>query len=110
MKKLALILLTLAVVACTSKGSDEEQLREMARKDIIEKLELPEGTEFTDQSIEVNKNSEIEDGPNVEWIVKVTVKSGNREGEEIIKTHIMHYKKRADAEAAKDRFELISFE
>ena len=110
MKKLAFILLTLAVVACTSKSSDEDLLRELARKDIAENLELPEGTKFTDESMEVSRNPKIGDGPNVEYIVKVTVKSQNREGEEVIKIHKMHYKKRTDAEAAKDRFELTSFD
>lgn len=111
MKKLALILLTMAVVACSSNDTkDEDQVREAAKRDIVEKLELPDGTTFTDESIEVNRNSEIQDGPNVEYIVKITIKSQNQDGEEIVKIHKMHYKKRADAEAAKDRFELISFE
>lgn len=107
MKKFALILLTMAVVACSNnKTEDEDHLRETARKDIVEKMDLPEGTIFDDKSMEVTRNPENEDGPNVEYIVKVTVKSQNQDGKEIEKVHRMHYRKKADAEAAKDRFEL----
>ena len=110
MKKLALILLTFSIAACTSNEfKDEELLRETARQDIIERLELPEGTEFKDESIEVSEGVKNEDGANVKYIVKVTIKSQNQEGTEIIKSHIMHYMKRADAEAAKNHFELLSF-
>lgn len=111
MKKLILILLTIVIVACSSNNTtDEEKVREVAKTDIIEKLELPEGTKFTDESIEVTQNPEVVDGPNVEYIVKVTVKSENEAGDEIVKVYKMHYKKIADAEAAKDQFELTSFE
>lgn len=111
MKKFALILLTIIVAACSSNNTtDEEKVREVAKTDIIKKLDLPEGTKFTDESIEVSQNPEVADGPNVEYIVKVTVKSENEAGEENVKVYKMHYKKLADAEAAKDQFELISFE
>jgi hypothetical protein len=111
MKRFAIILFTMAIVAaCSNKATDEDSLRETARKDIIEKLELPEGTKFTDETMEVSSIPENADGPNVEYIVKVTVKSQNREGEEIIKIHTMRYKKRKDAEDAKDRFELTTIE
>lgn len=111
MKKLALILITTAIVACSSNATkDEETVRERAKKDIIEKLQLPEGTTFNDESIEVATKPENAEGPEVVYIVKVTVKSEDQSGNEIVKIHTMQYKKREDAKAAKDRFELISFE
>lgn len=111
MKKLLIILLTFVVVACSSDTkSDQDTVREQAKKDAIEKLQLPEGTKFSDDSVEVTTNPEDGEGPNVEYIVKVTVKSEDQTGKEIVKVHKMHYKKRADAKAAKDKFELINFE
>ena len=111
MKKLVFILLTMAVVACSSDTkSDKDTVREQAQRDIIEKLQLPEGTKFSDDSVEITTDPADGEGPNVAYIVKVTVKSQDETGQEIIKIHKMHYEKRADAEAAKDRFELKSFE
>jgi|SRR5690554_5712217 len=111
MKKLMFIVFTVILVACaTDKGSDEDTVRDQAKRDIVDKLELPDGTKFTDESVEVTTNPENGDGPDVEYIVKITVKSQDQTGKEIIEVHRMHYKKRADAEAAKDRFELTYFE
>lgn len=111
MKKLVFILLTIAVVACSSDTkSDRDTVREQAKKDVIEKLQLPEGTIFTDDSVEVTTDPEDGIGPNVEYIVKITVKSQDQTGKEIIEIHKMHYKKLADAEAAADKFELTLFE
>ena len=111
MKKLVFILLTIAVVACSSDNkSDQDAVREQAKMDVIEKLQLPEGTKFTDDSVELTTDPEDGEGPNVEYIVKITIKSQDQTGKEIIEIHKMYYKKRADAEAAKDRFELINFE
>jgi|SRR5690606_19661669 len=111
MKKLLFIVLAVVIVACTSDNkTDHDTVREQAKKDIIEKLQLPEGTKFSDDSVDVTTDPEEGDGPHVEWIVKITVKSQDQSGKENIKIYRMHYKKRADAEAAKDRFELMSFE
>lgn len=101
------------MVACTSdKTNDAETVRETAKKDIIEKLQLPEGTKFDDSTMEVTSNPENGEGPDVEYIVKVTIKSQNEEGKEIVKTHTMHYSKRKNAEerAAEERYELTKFE
>lgn len=115
MKKLVLILLTaVAMVACNSNNEkyDEGDLRETAKKDIMEKMDLPEGTKFDEKDMEVSTNPENGEGPNVEYIVKVTIKSQNEDGKEMVETHKMHYKKRenAEAKAEKERYELTSFE
>ncbi len=111
MKKLLFIVLTVVIVGCSSDNkTDHDTVREQAKKDAIERLELPAGTEFNDESVEVTRNPEDGDGPDVEYLVKITVKSQDRNGEEVVKVHRMRYQKRTDAEAAKDRFELMSFE
>lgn len=105
------LVLTIVLVACASDNkTDHETVREQAKKDVIEKLDLPEGTKFSDDSVEVTTEPEDGEGSNVEYIVKITVKSQDQNGKEIVKIHRMHYQKRADAEAAKDRFELTFFE
>ena len=103
----------MAIVACSSdKKSDTETIREQAKKDAIEKFELPEGTQFND--VEVTTNPENGEGPNVEYIVKVTIKSQDQSGKEILKVHKMHYKKKEAAvdaaEAAAAQYELTHFE
>jgi|GEM_PF-849026 len=111
MKKLIIVLLTLVAVACNNNSkADHESLREQAKQDAIEKLQLPEGTKFTDESVEITTDPENGEGPNVVYIVKVTVKSQDESGKEIVKVHRMRYKRLADAEAAKDRFEMTEFE
>lgn len=111
MNKLVFIFLTFLIVSCSSDNkSDHDTVREQAKKDVIEKLQLPEGTEFSDDSVELTTDPKDGDGPNVVYIVNVTVKSQDQTGMEIIKVHKMHYKKRADAENAKNRFELTFFE
>ena len=108
MKKLVFILLTIAVVACSSdKKSDFDTLREQAKTDAIGELNLPEGTKFTDDSVEVTTNPENGEGPDVKYIVKITVKSQDQTGKEIVKIYKMHYEKSVDAEAAKNRFEFL---
>ncbi len=51
MKKIAFILITLLVVSCSTEGKQEEVVRELAKKDVIEKLQLPEGTTFKNENI-----------------------------------------------------------
>lgn len=111
MKKLLFLLLTVLIVACSSNtNNDRDTVREQAEKDVIQKLDLPEGTKFTDDTVEVTTDPENGEGPEVTYIVKITVKSQDSSGQEIVKVHRMHYKKRADAEAAKEKYELTHFE
>ncbi|MBT0608203.1 hypothetical protein [Aequorivita echinoideorum] len=107
MKKLLVILSAFLVLSCAdNKANDQDEVREVAKRDIIEKLDLPEGTKFNDENIEVTE-TEMEDGSlGYNYLVKITVKSQDRAGNEIVKTHTMQYKKLEDA---KD-YELTAFE
>ena len=110
MKKFAFILITLLIVSCATQDKSDEVVRELAKKDIMEKLELPEGTKFTDEDINVAGSEAAEGSLGIIYIVKITIKSQDRDGNEVIKTHIMNYKKiGGDGLSAKD-YELISFE
>lgn len=94
----------------TSNADDEKEIRETAKSELIKRYDLPEGTNFSNEQMTVNRNLETGSASDGEYIVKVTITSENRAGREINETHIMHYKKREDAMAAKERWELISFE
>ncbi|MDN3725079.1 hypothetical protein QRD02_11850 [Aequorivita sp. SDUM287046] len=110
MKKIAFIFLTLLIVACSSDKKHDNVVRELAKKDVIEKLQLPEGTKFVDEDIEMSEAETPESTLEVIYIVKVTVKSEDREGNENIKTYILNYKKIDEDGSDPNDYELLSFE
>ncbi|WP_026451925.1 hypothetical protein [Aequorivita capsosiphonis] len=110
MKKIAFILMTLLIVSCATENKSDEVVRDLAKKDIIEKMDLPEGTKFNDQDVEVTETQAAEGSLGVVYIVKITIKSQDREGNEVIKTHTMNYKKVGDGSLSAKDYELISFE
>lgn len=110
MRKIAFILITLLLVSCANENKGEEVVRDLAKKDIIEKLELPNGTKFHDEGIEVTETQASEGSLGIIYIVKVTIKSQDRDGNEIEKTHIMNYKKVGNGNQSANDYELISFE
>lgn len=110
MKKIAFILMTLLIISCATDTKNDEVIRDLAKKDAIEKLDLPDGTKFSNEDIEVTENQAAEGSLGVIYIVKITIKSQDRDGKEIIKTHIMNYKKTGNGSSAEKDYELISFE
>lgn len=110
MKKLAFILITLLIVSCSTEGKQEDVVRELAKKDAVEKLELPEGTTFNNDNVEVTETEKGEASIGISYLVKITVKSQDRDGNEILKTHTFNYKKRGEGGLAPEDYELISFE
>ncbi|WP_347372784.1 membrane lipoprotein lipid attachment site-containing protein [Aequorivita sp. Q41] len=111
MKKIAFILVALLVVAsCTTENKQEDVVREIAKKDAIEKLQLPEGTTFNNETIEVVETESGDASIGVRYLVKLTIKSQDREGNEIINTHIFNYEKIGDRGLNPEDYELISFE
>ncbi|AFL79771.1 hypothetical protein Aeqsu_0249 [Aequorivita sublithincola DSM 14238] len=110
MKKLAFILLTLLVVSCSTEGKQEDVVRELSKKDAIEKLQLPEGTSFNNENIEVTEMETGEASIGTSYLVKITIKSQDREGNEIVKVHTMTYKKTGEGGLSPEDYELVSFE
>jgi len=108
MQKLAFILIAFLVVSCATENKQETVVRELAKKDAIEKLQLPEGTKFIDENIELAETGE--DYIGAIYIVKVTVKSQDREGNEILKTYTLKYKKIGEDGLLPKDYELTSFE
>ena len=110
MKKLALILITLLIVSCSTENKQEEVVRELAKKDLIEKLQLPEGTKFNNENIEVKETSTGEASIGTSYLIKITVKSQDSEGNEVVKTHTMSYKKTGEGGLSPEDYELVTFE
>lgn len=108
-KTILLLLMVFTVIACENNtANDETEVRESAKAYIIDYYDLPDGTKFTENEMSVTREGNGDaDGI---YIVKVTITSENRAGERINETHLMQYKKREDAMAAKERWELINFE
>lgn len=110
MRKLAFILMTFLIVSCANENKSDEVVRDLAKKDIIEKLDLPEGTKFSDDGIEVTENRANNDEIGIIYIVKVSVKSQDRDGNEVVKTHTMNYKKIGEGGLSAKDYELVFFE
>ncbi|CAM3366195.1 hypothetical protein [Aequorivita lipolytica] len=110
MKKIVFIFITLLIVACSTDNKQTEVVRELAKRDASEKLQLPEGTKFNDENIEVKETSNGEASMGLTYLVKITVKSQDSEGNEVVKTHTMNYKKIGEDGLAPEDYELISFE
>jgi hypothetical protein len=110
MKKLLFILLATLIASCSTENKQEEVIRELAKKDAIEKFQLPEGTKFSDQNIDVTETGTGEGFIGITYLVKVTIKSQDRDGNEIVKTHTFNYKKIGEGGLAPQDYELTSFE
>lgn len=109
---MAITALLVVFISCNNNDStnEEKEVRETAKSEIIQRYDLPEGTEFSNEQMTVNRNLDTDSEMDGEYIVKVTITSQNRAGEMINETHIMHYKKKENAMNAKERWELKSFE
>ncbi len=110
MKKLAIVFVTILFVACSTEGKQIETVKDLAKKDITEKLQLPEGTAFADKDIEVSESKGGVENLGALYIVKITIKSQNADGSENIETHILTYKKLKEGGLAPEDYELQSFE
>ena len=110
MKKLILVMISLFVLSCVTENKQEEVVRDLAKKDAIEKLQLPDGTKFSDENIEVTETKTESGDLGIAYLVKVTIKSQDREGNEVIKTHTFNYKKVGESGSKTTDYELTSFE
>lgn len=87
-----------------------ETIRELAVKGIITQLQLPEGTKFNDANIIVSeKVSDIEE-LGATYVVKVTIKSQDKQENEILKNYILEYAKIGEIGLSPLDYELISFD
>jgi hypothetical protein len=110
MKKCILLMLTVVLIACSTEKEQLETLRILAKNDVITQLDLPEGTKFNDTDIVVDKQaSDLEDIAMV-YVVKVTIKSQDQNGNEVLKTHTLKYQKIGEGGLDPNDYELTSFD
>ncbi len=110
MKVLMFILTTCMLVSCSTDNKQQQVIRELAKRDAIENLQLPEGTKFNDDNIEVIETENSDGALGFTYLIKITVKSQDRDGNEVLKTHTMNYKKVGEGGMSPEDYELISFE
>lgn len=102
-------LILLLIMACSSTDSEVLRLQEQVKKDTIEKLELPEGTQFNNDSIIINKAEGTEEDIFELYAVTILVPSKDENGKNVEKTQVLLYQKINDEEN-KSSFQLLSFE
>ena len=105
MKRFFFIILTVLLVACANDTKDTETVREMAVQEVTSQLNLPDGTTFNDENIEVTEKASDEEGIKTIYVVKVSIKSQDKDGNEIVKTHTLEYEK-----AENNTYKLASFD
>ena len=66
-------MVSLFVLSCATENKQEDVVRELAKKDAIEKLQLPEGTKFSDENIEVTEAKTESGTLGVTYLVKITI-------------------------------------
>lgn len=86
-----------------------DELRDLAKKHTIEKLALPEGTQFNYETMDVIASTDKENKDDL-YSVKVTVHSQDSSGDFTDNIYTLVYKKHNNKHSSQDRFELISFE
>ena len=110
MKIFAFAMMALLFFSCSTEKNREEVLRELAQKDAIEKLDLPEGTKFSNEDLEITETQTGEASMGISYLVKITVKSQDREGNIVTKTHTLTYNLSDGGGLAPEDYELVSFD
>ena len=110
MKKFIFLIFTIALVGCSTEKEQMETVRQLAMKDMIIQLQLPEGTKFNTEDIVVSEPvSDIEELGAI-YVVNVTIKSQDATGAFVLKTHKLEYVKIGEGGLDPSDYELKSFD
>jgi len=104
MKRFAILLFSTLVFACASDKKDVQTVRDMAVQEVKKQMDLPEGTAFNNDNIEVTEQASDTEGVETIYVVKISVKSQDQDGNEMVKTHTLKYEKAED-----NTYKLASF-
>lgn len=110
MKFLATILLSFIALSCSTEKNQLETLRELAKKDFIEKLDLPKETNIKSEEIEIAREGNDLENLGAVYVVTFTLKSQNSAGDIKIEKHTLKYIKIKEGGLAPQDYELQSFE
>ncbi|PVW16380.1 hypothetical protein [Marixanthomonas spongiae] len=104
MKRFAILLFSTLLFACASDTDDTQTVRDMAVAEVKKQMDLPEGTTFNKENIEVSKEASSTENVETIYVVKISIKSQDQDGNEIVNTHRLTYKKTDE-----NTYELTSF-
>ncbi|MCW8981035.1 hypothetical protein [Altibacter sp.] len=109
MTSFRILILSLVLVGCSSEKQQMETLRTLAIQDLSTQLQLPEGTVFHKETIEI---SEAKDVAEIEarYIVTCTIQSQSADGNEETRIYTLTYQKIGEGGLDPADYELISFE
>lgn len=105
MKRFAILLFSTLLFACASDKKDTETVRDMAVQEVKKQMNLPEGTTFNNENIEVTEETSDAEGIETIYVVKISIKSQDQDGNEMVKTNTLRYEKADD-----DTYKLASFD
>ncbi len=104
MKRFVILLFSTLLFACASDKEDTRTVRDMAIQEVKSELNLPDGTTFNNENIEVTEEPSDTEGVETVYVVKISIKSQDKAGNEMVKTHTLRYEK-----AENDTYKLASF-
>lgn len=110
MKKALLLLISLLILSCSSEKKQLETVRNLAIKDMITFLQLPEGTSFTEKDIVITEEASEIGESGVTYLVKVVIVSQDRDGNKKSETHTLEYVKIGEDGLSATDYELKSFD
>tara|TARA_R100000353_G_scaffold107188_1_gene77074 strand:+ start:397 stop:660 length:264 start_codon:yes stop_codon:yes gene_type:complete len=86
-----------------------ETLRSLAIEDLSTQLQLPEGTVFQEEAIEISEAKDVAE-IDARYVVTFTIRSQDTYGTEEAKVYTLTYQKIGDGGLDPSDYELISFE
>lgn len=107
MKSPILFSLIFLLFACSPPSSEADDLFQLAKKHTIEKLELPEGTQFDENLVTIKKFEENGKVENELFSVTLVLPGQNENEKSLERTHVLLFKKNQQSE---NYYELLSFE
>lgn len=85
-------MINLFVVSCATDHKYDGMARDIAKEDLMKKLELHESTKFNDNDIHIIETYAVEGFLGIIYNVRNTINSQHRKGNEVLKEYIINYK------------------
>ncbi|MCH2488521.1 MAG: hypothetical protein MK211_00100 [Flavobacteriales bacterium] len=110
MRKILVLLFAMMLLACSSEEKKMETVRELAKKDLITQLQLPEGTTFNDEEIQVSEKASDLEKVDATYTVIFTINSQDAAGNPVTQKHTLTYAKIGEGGLNPDDYELTAFD
>ena len=110
MRKILVLLCSMMLLACSSEEKKMETVRELAKKDLITQLQLPEGTTFNNEAIQVSETASALERIDATYTVIFTINSQDSSGNPVTKKHTLTYAKIGEGGLSPEDYELTAFD